>query len=354
MLRIELKKLERLKVVSQITAEQVEKELLEIAALDGVASVSASESLVFDCKVRVEHMGKMYDFGDYEIEIGDIPSNDYFYARRIRSGLLANVGNSYPNYYWGSDTHGFCFGGIEGDISILIQEGRLSEAAEMIVGALHAVNDDEHRDRIPETFRQGKASAYSRGKLAQIQRVNLAGFVSWKKQFCEARSHIVIEEKQYRLEVISRELDGAQRTLNDLNSERFFAGQLLSFDRERFEQMRRENLMTEGQQSDGGFSLAIRPLIDYKKKRYVLGDYTINLGSACTKASWIEILGPTIANLRGSRDGVGLLSYSPEWSAAIRIERFLSVLPEIVADLRYIPQSNMKLVPKYLQEYNGG
>lgn len=147
-LMAELRQTEALIATSNESKETdlIQSEFDALLALEGVSGVRVINDMIsVKVDVRVPYKGVRYDFGDWEIRVGQ----DYYFTRRLRSAVNPGWHGLYPDYEWRDGE--FCLGRREATISDFIRKGQFLEGIELIVATMHSVNKDD-KPNIPRAF----------------------------------------------------------------------------------------------------------------------------------------------------------------------------------------------------------
>lgn len=377
-LEVELRELSQCQEPN-IPANQFLEELFEIAELPGVHYVTVSgDVLLAHCEVRVRYSGKIYDFGDYVVTIGDGADSDddgedsdWFFARRVRSGLIHIDNVQYPNYYFGS-SYGFCFGGeLEKLIKKHIQQNEFSRAMRMIVSALHAVNNHKERSRIPQTFREAHAPFSKRHETAHINDSEFEAYVSWRNSLFKERVQSPLERAEESLQTIEAHLADLKESFQE--SQQFLASLrgLSEIPEWCNDQKILEPILAHIDVSGLIYLIQNVPLIEIMRaedadrskgtlqvgvtidgrgaQKHLLGKYLIYFNGDRFKICVQDVSDSACASvanvIRGTRDLAGLYSFRQSWGRSVTNEEpYWKILPEIIDDIRHLQNYNPDLI----------
>lgn len=127
----------------------ISKKFQILQNIRGIANLNIIKGKVMEIVVfvRVEYQNKLFDFGDWQLSFSD----EGYTAKVLRRGTRASWRiSSYPDYSYSDG--GFCFGNRSDEIMNFVRNWDYVEAIALAVDCLHSVNNESHRQRIPEAF----------------------------------------------------------------------------------------------------------------------------------------------------------------------------------------------------------
>jgi phage shock protein A len=355
---------------------EIEKDWQAIRNLQDVTEVEVvNDSLLLTVEVRVEHGGRLYDFGDYRVILGkevcQYPSRHGEYGNlhghRLRSGVKHNRG-SYPDYYY--DGRWFCFGPLAEKINSHIRAGRFDLAAELAVAGLHYVNPDD-RCNISNRFREVEAGIASvKQRLATVGRNGLKDYT----KLCLTYSSGYLG----KLEQIATKIRDTETRLSDLGRLNLkISGQLEDMEQDLAEARR---IMTD-ESVDSELAELIRNFemldgltkVSYDRDSLVLdvdaklccrgdfydrGSWRVYVGGAWPShfgCEWYYVrrmrsgvkLGARIGGLPGLRSNGNLLDIT---KAQAESDQWLELAAMVVSTLNSMPDEYEEDIPTYLKK----